>query len=505
MTSSLVTPARPFPVTPEAASVTTADPAPIPTAEASPDAVSPGYERLVAIIVASALFMSNLDGTVIATALPAMARAFRMDPVHMNVALTSYLFAVAVFIPASGWMADRFGTRNVFRAAIAVFTLGSVLCGRADSLGFLVAARVVQGAGGAMMLPVGRLVLLRSVPKERLIGAMAWVTMPALVGPVIGPPVGGLIVTYLSWNWIFDINVPIGVLGFTLVSLFIRDVRSPEPGRFDLAGLALTGLALAGFMGVLEVAGRRLVAPEVVVAMGLVSVVSAAAYVVHVRRRTRPLLDFSLLRLPTFAVSVFAGSLFRIGIGAVPFLLPLMIQVGFGRSAAQSGMITFASAAGAIGMKPATQWVLRRLGFRTTLVVNGALCAGVLATYAAFRPGWPLAALYGVLIVGGMLRSLQFTAYNAVAYADVPAERMSAATTLYAMLQQVSLTVGIPISAGVLSLARTGGAHAAPVTADFALAFLVVAGISALAAPAGLLLARNAGQAMSGARMRGKR
>ena len=238
--------------------------------------------------------------------------------------------------------------------------------------------------------------------------------------------------------------------------------------------------------------------------MALVSVVSAAAYVAHVRRRSRPLLDFSLLRVPTFAVSVFAGSLFRVGIGAVPFLLPLMIQVGFGRSAAQSGMITFASAAGAIGMKPATQWVLRRFGFRTTLVVNGLLCSCVLAAYAAFRPGWPLAALYGVLILGGVLRSLQFTAYNAVAYADVPAERMSAATTLYAMLQQVSLTVGIPISAGVLSMTRAGP-HAAPVTADFALAFLVVASISALAAPAGLLLRRDAGQAMSGARMRGSR
>ena len=504
MTSSLITPARPYPVTPEAASVDTADPETRSAAEAAHNPASPRYERLVAIIVACALFMQNLDGTVIATALPAMARAFRVDPVHMNVALTSYLFAVAVFIPASGWMADRFGTRNVFRAAIAVFTLGSVLCGRADSLGFLVAARVVQGAGGAMMLPVGRLVLLRSVPKERLIGAMAWVTMPALVGPVIGPPVGGLIVTYLSWNWIFDINVPIGVAGFALVSLFIRDVREPAPGRFDAAGLVLTGLALAGFMGVLEVAGRHLVPPAAVLAMALVSVVSAAAYVVHVRRRPRPLLDFSLLRVPTFAVSVFAGSLFRVGIGAVPFLLPLMIQVGFGRSAAQSGMITFASAAGAIGMKPATQWVLRRFGFRATLVVNGLLCSCVLAAYAAFRPGWPLAALYGVLILGGMLRSLQFTAYNAVAYADVPAERMSAATTLYAMLQQVSLTVGIPISAGVLSMTRAGP-HAAPVTADFALAFLVVAGISALAAPAGLLLARNAGQAMSGARMKGSR
>jgi EmrB/QacA subfamily drug resistance transporter len=460
--------------------------------------LTPGRQRLVAVIVASALFMQNLDGTVIATALPAMARAFHADPVHMNVALTAYLFAVAVFIPASGWMADRFGTRDVFRIAVAVFTLGSVLCGRADTLWFLVLSRVIQGAGGAMMLPVGRLVLLRSVPKEQLIGAMAWVTMPALVGPVIGPPVGGFIVTYLSWNWIFDINVPIGVLGFTLISLFITDAREADPGPFDFSGLILTGIALAGFMGVLETAGRDLLPPGIVAAMALACAVAATLYLRGARSRTRSLLDLSLLRLPTFAVSVLAGSLFRVGIGAVPFLLPMMIQIGFGRSAAQSGMITFASAVGAIGMKPATQWVLRRFGFRSTLAVNGIVCAAALALCAAFRPSWPLALIYAVLVASGMMRSLQFTAYNSVAYADVPRARMSAATTLYAALQQVSLTIGIPIAAGVLQLARHAGGHALPTTDDFALAFLTVAGISALAAPAALLLPQAAGREMSG-------
>jgi EmrB/QacA subfamily drug resistance transporter len=463
-----------------------------------PIVATPGRQRLVAIIVACALFMQNLDGTVIATALPAMAHAFRVDPVHMNVALTAYLFAVSVFIPASGWMADRYGTRNVFRAAIAVFTLGSVLCGRADSLPFLVAARVLQGAGGAMMLPVGRLVLLRSVPKERLIGAMAWVTMPALVGPVIGPPIGGFIVTYLSWNWIFDINVPIGVAGFVLVSLFIRDMRDPDAGPFDVSGLVLTGVSLAGFMGVLELAGRGLVAAWVVAALGVVSLLAGALYLRHARHQTRALLDFSLLRLPTFAVSVYAGSLFRFGIGAVPFLLPMLIQVGFGRSALQSGMITFASAAGAIFMKPLTTFVLRRFGFRSTLAVNALLCAANLALYAAFRPSWPIAALYAVLLLGGVGRSLQFTAYNTVAYAEVPAARMSSATTLYSMLQQISLTVGIPISAFVLQLARGAHHHAVAAPDDFALAFLVVAAISALACPLSLLLPRNAGAEMSG-------
>ena len=460
-------------------------------------AISPSRQRLVAIIVACALFMQNLDGTVIATALPAMARAFHADPVHMNVALTAYLFAVAVFIPASGWMADRFGTRNVFRAAIATFTLGSVLCGRADTLGFLVAARILQGAGGAMMLPVGRLVLLRSVPKDQLIGAMAWVTMPALIGPIIGPPIGGFIVTWFSWNWIFDINVPIGIAGFILVSLFIADIREPSPGRFDFPGLLLSAVALGGFMGVLEVAGRGLVSLAAVLAMGAAAILAGTAYALRARRQTRALLDFSLLRLPTFAVSVLAGSLFRIGIGAVPFLLPMMIQLGFGRSPAQSGMITFASAVGAIGVKPATQWVMRRFGFRNVLSINGIACAATLALYAAFRPAWPAAALYGVLVLGGMLRSIQFTAYNAVAYADVPPSRMSAATTLYSMLQQITLTIGIPVSAGILQLSRAAAGHA-PTNADFGAAFLVVAAISALAAPASLLLKRNAGQEMSG-------
>jgi EmrB/QacA subfamily drug resistance transporter len=456
--------------------------------------------RLTAIIVACALFMQNLDSTIVSTALPAMARAFHADPVHMNVALTAYLFAVAVFVPASGWFADRFGTRRVFRAAIAVFTLGSVLCGRADSLGFLIVARILQGMGGAMMLPVGRLVLLRSVPKTQFLAAMTWVTMPALIGPVLGPPLGGFIVTYFSWRWIFDINLPIGVLGFTMVSLFIEDVREPDPGGLDVVGLILSGAALGFFMAVLETAGRGLIPAMDVLAMAGAAIAASGAYWLRARAQIRPLLDFSLLRLPTFAVSVFAGSLFRIGIGAVPFLLPLMIQIGFGRSAAQSGMITFATALGAIGMKPATTHLLRRFGFRVTLSVNGLACAALLCCCAAFRPTWPLAIIYAVLLLNGFLRSLQFTAFNTVAYADVPPARMSAATTLYSVLQQVSLTIGIPISAGVLQMARIAGHHATPQTADFSVAFIVVAAISLLASPAALLMPKSAGREMSGAR-----
>jgi EmrB/QacA subfamily drug resistance transporter len=452
-------------------------------------------ERLIALIVAAALFMQNLDSTVIATALPTMARSFSADPVHMNVALTAYLFAVALFVPASGWMADRFGTRQVFRAAIAVFTLGSILCGQAQSLPFLVGARVLQGAGGAMMLPVGRLILLRTVPKERLISAMAWVTMPALVGPVIGPPLGGLIVEYTDWRWIFYINVPIGVLGITLASIWVPDRREPA-GRFDLAGLLLSGVALAAFLAVLELVGRGILPNWQVACLGCLSIAAGGLYTVHARGQIRPLLDFSLMRLPSFAISVLAGSLFRIGIGAVPFLLPMLMQLGFGRSAVASGMVTFAAAAGAMISKPGTQIMLRNFGFRRVLVVNGVISGLGLALYAAFRADWPLWMLYGVLLVTGYLRSLQFTAFNTIAYAEVPPARMSAATTLYSALQQISLTVGIPVSAFVLHLVR--GGHTVPRPADFSAAFLVVAAISTLAGPASLLLPRNAGAEMSG-------
>ena len=266
--------------------------------------------------------MQNLDGTVVSTAIPAMAETFGADPLHMNLALTSYLLSLAVFIPVSGWMADRFGSRTVFRAAIAVFTVGSVLCGVAGSLSMLVAARIVQGVGGAMMVPVGRLVLLRSVAKSELVAAMAWLTVPALIGPIVGPPLGGFLVTYADWRWIFDINVPIGILGIILVTRYVEDVREPAAGRLDWLGLILSGAALSGVMFGLETAGRGLAPPWMTAALIVGGLACGAAYVRHAKRRPDPLLDLTLLRIPTFAVSVVAGSLFRVGVGAIPFLLP---------------------------------------------------------------------------------------------------------------------------------------------------------------------------------------
>ena len=478
---------------------TAGSPAPNPAPPPAPDPTpNPGRTRLTALIVACALFMQNLDGTVVATALPAMARAFGADPLHMNVALTSYLLSLAVFIPASGWLADRYGTRTVFRAAIAVFTVGSVLCGQSHSLWELVAARVVQGIGGAMMVPVGRLVLLRSVAKSELVAAMAWLTVPALIGPVVGPPIGGFLVTYADWRWIFDINVPIGVLGFVLVTRYVDDVRAPVPGRLDAVGLLLSGVALAGLMFGFETIGRGVVPAPLAGGLILLGAASGALYMRHARRRPDPLLDLSLLRIPTFAVSAWAGSMFRIGIGAIPFLLPLMLQLGFGLSAAESGLITLASALGAIVMKPATTWSLRLFGFRTVLVWNAALSAVLLGACAWFRPAWPVAGLYAVLVAGGFLRSLQFTAYNTIAYADIPRPRMSAATSLYATLQQLSLTLGITVGAAALQASTLLSGRTQPGLPDFSAGFLAVAAVALLGAPMALHLRRDAGNEMSG-------
>lgn len=469
---------------------------------AAPPAVPARNYRTTALIVASAMFMEQVDGTVLSTALPAMARSFGSDPVRMNVALTAYLLSLAVFIPASGRIADRFGSRTVFRAAIAVFTAGSVLCGQAGSLPVLVASRVLQGIGGAMMVPVGRLVLLRTTPKADLISAMAWLLVPATLGPVVGPPLGGLLVTYLSWRWIFGINVPIGLLGIVLATLFIDDVREANPGPLDVVGMALSGVALACLMFGLELAGHGVGSGGLAAALGLGGAGAGALYWRHARRQRSPVLDFRLMRVPTFGVSVLSGSLFRIAIGAIPFLLPLMLQLGFGLSAAASGSITFVSSAGSLLMRACAKPLLRRFGFRRVLAGNGVISMALLACCAAFRPSCPVAAIYAVLLVGGFFQSLQFTAYNTVAYADLAPGRMSAATSFYSTFQQLSLSLGITVSAAVLAASAALSGRAAPSLGDFSAAFLVIAGIGLLAAPAGLRLRPDAGEELSGHRAR---
>ena len=341
-------------------------------------------ERLIPLIVATALFMENMDSTVIATSLPAIAADIGASPLTLKLAITSYLLALAVFIPASGWTADRFGARMVFSIAIAVFMVGSIGCALSSSVTDLVIARIVQGIGGAMMTPVGRLVLLRSIDKSALVNAMAWVTVPALVGPVIGPPLGGFITTYLTWHWIFLINIPIGLLGIFMALRYIDPIRSEDPERFDLYGLVLAGIGLGGIAFGLSVAGLNLLPWTFVVALVAIGTISMTLYVIHARRTASPVLDFALLRLPTMRASIIGGFLFRLGIGALPFLLPLLLQVGFGLTPLNSGLVTFASAAGAMGMKTLAARIIRTFGFRNIMMINAVVSSVFLAACALF-------------------------------------------------------------------------------------------------------------------------
>jgi EmrB/QacA subfamily drug resistance transporter len=455
-------------------------------------------QRLLPLIVATALFMENMDSTVIATSLPAIAADIGTSPLALKLAITSYLLSLAVFIPASGWTADRFGARLVFSAAIAVFMAGSIGCALSESVAGFVFARTLQGIGGAMMTPVGRLVLLRSIDKSALVNAMAWVTVPALVGPVIGPPLGGFITTYFSWHWIFLINIPIGLLGIFMALRFIDPIKSENPERFDLYGMVLAGIGLAGIAFGLSVAGLGLLPWSVVAALVAIGSISMTLYVIHARRTASPVLDFGLLRLPTMRASILGGFLFRLGIGSLPFLLPLLMQVGFGLTPFHSGLVTFGTAAGAMGMKTLAARIIRTFGFRNLMTVNAVISSIFLAACALFTVTTPLLLIVIILVVGGFFRSLEFTAINTVAYAEIEPPQMSRATTLVSVNQQLAVSAGVAV--GAFSVESTMWIrHMNELTADvFAPAFLVVALISTVSAFFFWRMPDDAGHEISG-------
>jgi EmrB/QacA subfamily drug resistance transporter len=453
--------------------------------------------RTVALIIACAMFMENLDATVLTTALPTMARDFGVRAPEMSVALTSYLLALAMFIPASGAAADRFGAKNVFRAAILLFVAGSLACGLSPSLETMTAARFVQGIGGAMMMPVGRLVLLRSVAKRDMVSAMSWLIMPALIGPIVGPPVGGFIVTYLDWRWIFWLNLPIGIVGFALVGRFIADVRETSRHPFDRIGFVLAAISLGCLLAGFEMTSRTGSATIAVALMGT-GVVAGGLYLRHARRVDHPILDTSLMAVPTFRLSVIGGSLTRITQGAQPFLLPLMMQLAFGLSAAQSGAMTLATAMGSFGMKGLAPRLLRRFGFRSSLIWMGLLGTAAYATCGLFRPEWPLPAIFAVMLASGFLMSFQFTAYNTIAYDEIGKERMSAATSFYSTFQQLMLSLGICTAAIALHASMALQSHAKPAFDDFTAAFWTVTFISLMAIFVNARFDRKAGAEISG-------
>ena len=457
---------------------------------------------LVPLVVACALFMENMDSTVIATSLPAIAQDLHQDPITLKLALTSYLLSLAVFIPASGWAADKFGARLIFRGAIVVFTLGSILCGLSSSLPAFIASRVIQGIGGAMMVPVGRLVLLRSVPKAELVTALAYLTVPALLGPIFGPPLGGFITTYFAWRWIFWINVPIGILGIVLATLFIGDTREEEPWPLDVTGFLMSGIGLSALSFGLTVIGRGTVPAPVVAGLITGGVALIVVYVSHARRVAYPIIDLKLLSIPTFRASLTGGFVFRLGIGALPFLLPLLFQLGFGLTPFRSGCLTFAAAAGAMLMKTSARPILDRFGFRRVLVWNATLSSLFMVAYGLFTPSTPELVIWLLLLLGGFFRSLQFTSVNALAYADIDTPAMSRATSFASVAQQLSLSTGVAAGAGAIEVSQWWHADASLTARDFSLAFVAVAIVSATASLVFARLPVDAGDLLRGARKR---
>ena len=459
-----------------------------------------GVQRnvLIPLIVACALFMENMDSTVIATALPAIAADIGESPLALKLALTSYLVGLAVFIPISGWVADRVGSRTVFASAIVVFVIGSLLCAVSSTLAAFVAARFLQGIGGAMMVPVGRLVLLRTVPKDQLLLALNTLTIPALLGPVTGPALGGAITLYFHWRWIFLINLPIGALGLVLVLRHIPNVKEPDVPPLDLAGFALAGAGLSVMMLGLSSLGGHLMPEKITAACIVLGGAALVAYPWHARRTANPVVDLSLFKLPTFHTGVLVGSLFRIGVGATPFLLPLLLQLGFGLNPLQSGLLTCATAVGAMFMKTLTTIILKRFGFRTVLTVNAVLTSAAVGVCALFTAATPHAVIFLVLLVSGCLRSLQFTSLQAISFAEVKRETMSQASSIASMAQRLAQSLGVAIGAYALQISGLLQGHADLVVADFPPAFVAIALLSAVSLFFHAALPPDAGAEISG-------
>ena len=455
--------------------------------------------RIVPLILAVALFMEQMDSTVIATSLPAIAADLGVGPITLKLALTSYMISLATFIPLSGWMADRFGAKRVFRLAILVFVVGSVFCAASGSLLAFVVSRFLQGMGGAMMTPVARLVLVRSTSRSELVSAMALLTIPALVGPLAGPPLGGFITTYFSWHWIFLINVPVGIAGYVLSGIHLPDIRAEAPPPLDWLGFILSAVAASGTMFGLSVVSLPALPPAIGIAATVLGLLAGVLYVRHARRHPAPLLDFGLFRDSAFRAAAIGGTLFRISVGAVPFLMPLMLQVGFGLTPFESGLVTFTGAIGAITTKFIAKRVLTLAGFRTTLIV-ASLCGTALTfVNGLFTPATPFALIAFVLLLAGFARSFFFTSVNALSFADISDRDAGKATAMSAVLQQMSLALGVAVAGLILEIETTLTGSALELR-DFQIAFMIISALTLTAVVPFLAMARNAGASVSGHR-----
>lgn len=444
--------------------------------------------------------MEFLDGTVIATALPDMARDFGVTAVELNIGISAYLITLAVLIPASGWIADRFGARAIFTLALAIFTLASVFCGLSTEVHIFVAMRILQGVGGALMVPVGRLAVLRTTPKHQLIKAIATLTWPALVAPIIGPPLGGFITRYASWHWIFFINVPLGLAAIILSLRIIPDIRETERRSFDLSGFITTSVAMVSLVTAMERLGDR--QPQIWPTLALAALgFGCLLYSIrHFRRAAAPMVRLDALQVPTFRVTMYGGSLFRASISAVPFLLPLLFQVGFGMDPFHSGLLVLAVFVGNLTIKPATTPLIRWLGFRRLLLINGALNVCSLLACALLTPQTPVWAIMLILYLGGVFRSIQFTGVSTLAFADVPAAQMSDANTLFSTASQLAVGLGITLGAIGIRLGEQVGnwLHLTELPGiSFRLSFVFIALICLVGMIDSLHLAKTAGSSVS--------
>lgn len=461
---------------------------------------TPALRFLIPLTVAFAFTMEQLDSTIITTAIPDIAEGLHTSPLQMNLAITSYILSLAVFIPVSGWFADKYGARRVFIAALLVFTAASGLCGLSQTLPQMVATRILQGFGGAMMTPVGRLILIRAFPRSQLVTAMTYMTVPAVIGPTMGPLLGGFLTTYAGWRWLFYVNIPLGLLGIALALRYLENTRVEAAPRFDLPGFLLCGAGLACLQFALEAIGHPILPHAATPALFIAAVLLLAAYAWYSRRRTDPALDLTLFRDRVFRTSTLVGGLSRTGANAVPFMLPLMLQLGFGYSPIQSGSITFVVSLGTLAVRPVSAILLRAFGFRGVLAGNGIICAAIIAAFALTTASTPHWLLIVHLLTFGVVRGTQFMTTNTLTYAEIPAPRLSRATSLGGVIQQLTISFGVSAAAALLAL--LAGPELLPSVANFHLAFLIMAGVTLLSVPGFLLLNRTDGAQVTGQRPR---
>ena len=460
--------------------------------------LDPTTRRWLPWVVAIAFFMQTLDGTILNTALPTMARDLGESPLRMQSVVIAYMLTVALFIPASGWLADRFGTRRAFVAAVVLFSAGSLLCALSPSLPWLTAARVVQGIGGALLLPVGRLSILRAFPRSEFLTVLSFITIPGLVGPLVGPPLGGWLVEVASWHWVFLINLPMGALGVAAALRYMPDLRGAPGQRFDWPGFALFSLGLVLVTLGLQGLGEHALNASLAILMVIGGLAAMAAYWVHAARTERPLFSLALFEIPTFSIGIFGNLFARLGSGAMPFLTPLFLQVGLGYSPSAAGLTMVPIVAGAIAMKFFAEPLIRRFGYRRVLVVNTLLLGAFIAGFALVDRSTPQPLILAYLALFGLVNSLQFTAMNTLTLGDLDDARASAGNSLLSVVMQLSMSLGVAAAGALLAAfaAPSAPAGAAALVHTFHATYLCVGALSALAAAIFYQLGRREGPAV---------